>query len=148
MTQELKFKAGDLWETRDGRKAFISYKSNDFWYGSIAGLETLAIWHISGRSITTDSHDLIRPWVDEPKEPSVIKIRMESIFNTHTQVTEEDYLVDDKGNWKAIPASDKPKEPSLEDMIERWENGVCDLSEVFNKIASEITALKLRVEKV
>jgi hypothetical protein len=68
----MKITPGNLYRTRDGRKAFVAYKNHARFLGMVKGEMASVAWDMIGvYPGSTDCLDLIAPWVDEPAPPSL-----------------------------------------------------------------------------
>lgn len=67
MTEELKLKVGQCYETRDGRKAFVSVTEDTTAYGCVIGNCGVFIWYINGlwQIDDTTKNDIVGKWNKE-----------------------------------------------------------------------------------
>lgn len=68
LIDELKLEVGKCYKTRDGRKAFISFKTKDCFCGAVAESPDLFDWSENGKYMYKENevgYDLISEWSDD-----------------------------------------------------------------------------------
>ncbi len=100
MSKEKKLpKAGEYWQTRDGRKAYVAVdlvspfkKCEDLQFplrGFIEGRDTVAAWYRNGRYLSSEqAADLVAPWRDPVKVAGWVNIYLSHSSEVHA--TRED----------------------------------------------------------